>query len=406
MGNDSSSGPLARQTLAAAWQSFADDIASGASIVSAAPFANDPRDLAEGHRYLARLIAFAIQEEFGFADPEFPAFHRGLDPLAPWGAPNVDNIYLTATIDGRSDYRVWADVSTIDGFILNTNEGVFPIFPGFKTTGETSSRDLVIGEDGHFELLLSAERPADWKGNWMRLTPADSKFSVRQYLSDWDRHLPADFHIVKLGNEGLTPAPLTPERCAKALADAVHWAKTLAAYYLKRLANELAASRYNELPVPQKRVPGSEYVHYGVTFFDVAEDEALLIEMPDESAPGHRPYWSFQLYNLWNESTDAFHRTTSINRMQARIDPDGVLRIVIAQRDPGVPNWLDTDGQRRGYLWYRWIWADKVPSPTGRLVKLAELREHLPAFVPQIGEAQRREQRARRRVHLETRYFR
>ena len=34
---------------------------------------------------------------------------------------------------------------------------------------------------------------------------------------------------------------------------------------------------------------------------------------------------------------------------QARHDPDGMLRFVISERDPGVANWLETTGHPRGY---------------------------------------------------------
>lgn len=386
--------------LAAAWAGFAGKIAASTQALAGADFADNPRDLAEGHRYLARLIAYAMQEALCFSDPEFPSFHRSLDDLAPWGAPNIDNVYNMAVIDGRNRYRVWGNVKSIDGFILNLNEGVYPIFPGFKTSLETSSRELQIGDDGAFELILSGERPAGWSGNWMRLNPGDRKFSVRQYLTDWSRHRPAELHIVKLGNEGRAPLPPTPQQIAAQLHEAVEWAQTLASYYLKRLKIELAEREFNVLPPPAKKIPGSEYVHYGIAFFDVADDEALLIEMPVAPAP----YWSFQLYNFWNEFTDPFNRSTSINHRQAQIDADGVFRVVIAQRDPGTANWLDAAGQHRGYLWYRWIWADSAPTPVARLVKLAEVHLLMPSSAPRVDEAQRREQLMRRRQQLEARY--
>lgn len=398
----SASSDHAQPELAAAWQRFAAQVADSPSVFADAAFADNPRDIAEGHRYLARVIAYAIQEAFCFSDPDFPAFHRSLDHLAPWGAPNVDNIYSTAVIDGRNAYRVWGNVASIDGFILNLNEGVFPIFPGFKTSQEISHRELQIGEDGGFELMLSAERPAGWSGNWLRLSAGDRKFSMRQYLSDWQRHAPADLHIVRIGNEGQAPQPLSPQLAAQLLDEAMLWASTLPAYYLKRLKDEQLTRPYNVLAAPQKKVPGSEYTHYGIAFFDVADDEALLIEMPYQPAP----YWGFQLYNFWNEFTDPFHRSTSVNHRQAQIDDDGVFRLVIAQRDPGTANWLDAAGQRRGYLWYRWIWADSVPTPQARLVKLEQLRSLLPASAPVIGAQQRRDELMLRRQQLESRFHR
>lgn len=386
------------QLLDAAWQGFAAQLRSSGAAVAAAPFADNERDLAEGYRYLARLIAYAIQEGFGFDDPAFPFFHRGLDDLAPWGAPNVDNVYLRAAVDGRHVYRVSGNVRDLHGFVINVNEGVFPVFPGFRTSYETSHRELEIAADGGFELILGGERRP---GNWIPLGPRDRGFSIREYFYDWSRHRPAELHIERIGGEGEAPPAPTARSVDDTLRRAVHWAETVATYYLGRLRNEMADAQPNSLPPPLKRVPGSAYAHYGVTFFDLAPDEALYIEMPVVPAP----YWSFQLYNLWNEFTDPFHRSTSINGHQAHIDADGMFRAVIAHRDPGIANWLDTAGQRRGYLWYRWFWADRVPAPKGEVIALADARKRVaePAWITPDA---RKLQLAARRRQLQARFHR
>jgi hypothetical protein len=46
---------------------------------------------------------------------------------------------------------------------------------------------------------------------------------------------------------------------------------------------------------------------------------------------------------------------------------------VVAHRDPGVDNWLDTAGHARGTMCLRWIGADEHPEPTTRVAKLADL---------------------------------
>lgn len=384
--------------LDAAWQRFSEDLRALGPIVPGAPFADNARDLAEGYRYLARLAAFAVQESLGFEDPDFPLFHRGLDDLAPWGAPNVDNVYMRANIDGRNVYRVGGNVRDLHGFIINLNEGIYPVFPGFRTSYETSHRELEIADDGSFELILGGEKRP---GNWIPLSPRDRGFSIREYLYDWSRHRPAELYIERIGGEGKAPPPPTPESIGDALKRATDWVNTLAIYYLGRLRNELAQATVNVLPRPVKRVPGSEYAHYGVTFYDLQPDEALYIEMPHTPAP----YWSFQIYNLWNEFTDPFHRCTSVNGHQARIDDDGMFRAVIAHRDPGIANWLDTAGQQRGYLWYRWFWADAVPSPDARVVKVDEVRKLAPPGA-HIDEATRRAQLVARRRHFQARFHR
>ena len=47
---------------------------------------------------------------------------------------------------------------------------------------------------------------------------------------------------------------------------------------------------------------------------------------------------------------------------------------VIAERDPGLPNWISTAGHRRGRIWFRWFLAEELPErPRSRVVKLSEL---------------------------------
>ena len=51
------------------------------------------------------------------------------------------------------------------------------------------------------------------------------------------------------------------------------------------------------------------------------------------------------------------------------------MRFVIAHRDPGVPNWLDTAGHRRGTVGVRWVGPDVVDVlPSTRVVPLSSLR--------------------------------
>ena len=65
--------------------------------------------------------------------------------------------------------------------------------------------------------------------------------------------------------------------------------------------------------------------------------------------------------------------STHVNHETAVADADGHVRIVVAHRDPGVPNWLDTAGHRRGGLALRWVGAEEIPEPRTRVVALAEL---------------------------------
>jgi hypothetical protein len=81
---------------------------------------------------------------------------------------------------------------------------------------------------------------------------------------------------------------------------------------------------------------------------------------------------------------------------QAALDPDGKLRFVLAHRDPGVANWLDPAGSRKGVVLVRWYFASRAATPTAKLVPFAELDGHLPSGAPRITAEARRAELARR----------
>src|SRR3989442_1128047 len=95
-------------------------------------------------------------------------------------------------------------------------------------------------------------------------------------------------------------------------------------------------------------------------------------------------YWSFDACNFWLESLDYANHQSSLNGHQAMIDSGGMFRAVVADRDPGVPNWLDTVGHRVGSLIYRWNLADSAPYPETRLIKFDAISRHLPADTPRV----------------------
>lgn len=62
---------------------------------------------------------------------------------------------------------------------------------------------------------------------------------------------------------------------------------------------------------------------------------------------------------------------------------------MIAQADPGVPNWLDSSGYGRGMLVGRWYRAETFPVPTIKKVPLRDVRKHLPVDTPKVSTGQR-----------------
>ena len=78
---------------------------------------------------------------------------------------------------------------------------------------------------------------------------------------------------------------------------------------------------------------------------------------------------------MWYISLDYVNHQTSLTADQARIDPDGRMRFVISERDPGVANWLERTGHGRGYVQLRWqrltrdLGPEDGPAGGGRPVR-------------------------------------
>jgi hypothetical protein len=63
-----------------------------------------------------------------------------------------------------------------------------------------------------------------------------------------------------------------------------------------------------------------------------------------------------------------------LNRRQTRLEADGSFRMVLAHRDPGVPNWLDSEGRLFGLVFWRYMLPEGgIETPHARLVPFAEV---------------------------------
>ena len=57
------------------------------------------------------------------------------------------------------------------------------------------------------------------------------------------------------------------------------------------------------------------------------------------------------------------YRRVSINRNQVQYEKDGSFKIVVAHRDPGLPNWIDAAGLRTGMVFWRFLLPEEQTPP-------------------------------------------
>ena len=381
------------------WQRFGSRLAALAARLAAEDFPADPRARAEGHRHLARLTAYALQWFVDFGDPLHPAFLRFDDDVLKWGGPNADNTYLRARVDPRQTYRLWANVRGVRALIVSTPEGDLQM-GARRVFAERNLHELAVDPDGRLEITLSPEpRP----GNWLPLVDGVDHVLIRQYVSDWERDATAPFHIERVGHEGEAPSPPTPAGIAAALDRAAEWIERTVVYWHEYLATRMREMPPNAMGAPRQVPGGAADILYGAGIWQLADDQALVIRC----TPPRARYWSIQLYSpVWFESLDVANRTTSFTGHGAHVDADGEVRFVVAARDPGVPNWLDTEGRPTGLISYRWVWTETTPVPSAVRVPLAEVWDQLPPSHPRVDAAARVAQIRRRRAAITERFRR
>lgn len=373
-----------------AWRDWCRRLESAGTEILGDGFLDSPRDRAEGFRWLTRLLVHATQLELETGDPRHPDFLRYETPHNQWGGPNPDNIYLRATIDPACRYRIWSNVTRVRQAIFSLHEGEMHLGE-FGVYAERSLPDFEIDADGSLEIHLA---PEEQPRNWMPTDPRARLLTIRIFQSDWERDAAPTFHIERVGAEGVPRPPLEPAFVARALDRAATWVERSVPFWNDYTAQGWKRAAPNVANPARSAPGGADNILYGSCFFELAEDEALLLgcETPDAD------YWGFTLHTLGRlESGDFAERQTSLNGHQTHLDSDGAVRIVLAGNDPGAPNWIDTEGRPRGLLVYRFVWARTNPVPSAQVVPLRELREYLPMDHPVVDPDERRRRLARRR---------
>jgi hypothetical protein len=343
-----------------AWREFCAALADAGDVVSRPAAPDTPLDRAEGYRYLTRLLRETLYSTVDNADPDFPRLHQ-LD-LTKIGADNPDNVYLTATVRGDRTYRITGTRGTIFYFSVGSKANRYAKDGTMASTGELSDQDIKVGADGTVEIIVSAREHGT---NWLPMKPDTTSLVIRQTYLDRARESPGQWRIECLDGPA-TPAPLDLEFMTKALrraARAVHGtAATFAGW------TEMFMRRPNELPDfgqdMFQRAGGDPEIYYLHGYWTLRPGEAWVIE----TAPPDCPYWNFQLDNWWMESLDHARRIT-VNKHTATLD-GGRLTIVVAERDPGWGNWIDTAGHTSGTALLRWLGATTHPVPRCRVVAL------------------------------------
>jgi hypothetical protein len=332
-------------------------------------------DVAEGFRNLMHLLQGALVGHFE-DDPLHPRFRRIVTPTRKFMGDNADAIYYDAPVDasrvyrirGRMDGAVYVSITIEAG----AQEGRF----ASNTAGVLNDSQFDVAADGSFELRVGG--PPQPR-NWMALAPGAARITTRHYFeearsaaADPKRHLALEIETVP----GVAP---------EFLADAG------VAAGIRRVANFLRGRTLEQPPMagrpqppfvsivpnqfPQPVKPGD----FAFAAADAAYSMAPYLLGPEQALEirGRWPVCRCANVSLWNrhmQTYDYANRQVSRNRKQTTLEPDGSFRMILAHRDPGLPNWIDTEGRPFGLVFWRFMLPEgPIETPRARVVPFAEL---------------------------------
>ncbi|WP_055403214.1 MULTISPECIES: hypothetical protein [unclassified Mycobacterium] len=339
-------------------------IAEAEKLVADAPFIETEADLLEGLQYLAGCVSACIHLAFDY-DRDHPFLQSGTGPFTKMGLDNPDTLYFGTRVHANHDYVVTGRRGTTTDLSFQLLGGEYTDDNVPASQAAFDDRELEIAADGSFE--------------WRVRPTSNGQLVIREVYGDWSAQR-GTLAISRLDTAGTAPPPLTRETIEKRYATAGKqlvnrvktWLQFPQWFYLDLPVNTMVAPRLT---------PGGLATQYSsVGHYDLRPDQALVITIPVSDAP----YLGFQLGSLWYISLDYINHQTSLNNTQAQADPDGKVRIVVADQNPGVTNWVETLGHRRGFLQFRWQRVSRqlteADGPTVEVVDFDAVPAALPYF--------------------------
>ena len=335
-------------------------------------------DVVDGQRFLLHLLWGGL-DQYAERDAERPAFTRIVTPARKFLGDNPDAVYFSAPVRADRAYRIRGKIAgavytsfTVEG---GNADGSYPT----RVVSALSDKQMKIAPDGSYEIVVSSGKQP---GNWLRLEPDAGTVTTRHYFENEtpaaaDPAIFVPLSIEPLADPGPPPRPddAWVAQRARWVANFVRGATLGMPVPDPKKLPPFVSMVPNTLGKPTKWDPkfggfGAVDNAYSMGPFLLEPDQALVIE-------GRMPECRFANVMLWNRYLQTFEypwRRISRNRKQMRLGPDGAYRIVVAHRDPGVPDWLDTSGRRSGTIYWRFLLPDgDPPTPTTRVVPVAEL---------------------------------
>ena len=376
-----------------AWDDYCETLKAAGRMIE--EFGEQPSDLdrAEWYRFLTRLMRSGAERLIENGEPTRPRLRD-----MPWRQSiNVqcpDHDHLMCQFDKARDYRITGTRGTLPYFVMAVltapaapdlaardwapegQAGLASFDPSnLKTSAFLASQQIHVAEDGTFEVILSQNDPGPGR-NWLKLSPDSNCILIRLVWHERGKEIAPEMKIERM--DGAEPQPITPALMAGNLA----WAAQNVLGYAELVRNWWQggqgnfAARPNRLDYSRAQYLSNGGVpdrHFAFGSWKKRLDEALVLEF----TPPECEYWNFQLCNMWQENLDTFEDGNGfVTKFKVHREPDGRVRVVIAESDPGIGgNWVNSFGHDKGIWGLRLIRTEATAPVKLWRIPLAALRE-------------------------------
>lgn len=321
------------------------------------------RDQAEARRLLLHVLMHAIQTWFE-ADPARPFFVSFIDRHKKMLGDNPDARYHQAVISADYSYRIFGNLADATYTSFTVETGVGGAGTGLGAT--LNDTQFEADADGNYEIIASVDKV---DGNWLQLAPGAESITTRHY---YERKLSINndpLHHIPIAIENRSEIGVRPALSDGDVAAGIRRVSSFVKRNVVSLDNSNSPDWVSRIPnqfiAPRKDDSNKAISYaakdnvYAMAPFLLRQDQALLIR-------GRWPrcrFASVLLHNQLLQSFDYETRTISLNRKQTTLEEDGSFTIVVAHRDPGMPNWLDTEGRMFGIMFWRFQLPEESIEP-------------------------------------------
>ncbi len=327
-------------------------------------------DIAEGIRWITHILRNGF-DYYLENDPELPHFTPMITPTKKYQGDGPDHPVYYAPLDGKRSYRISGQLTGEVYLSFTCYHLQKPGGWADKVVAHITSEDMIIDEDGRYEVILSPPGGAEG-ANRLELTEDAHCVMSRHYYQNAraacsDPDLQQILRIEPI--DEVTPMlPYGDDLMAAKLQMVDNFIRSVSVEQRPQTPETMPAwfsLQANQLPQAQIWTAGdgggfgAVDIAYTACPFYLEPGQALIMEgiMPECL------YSSVALWNRFLQTLDHRYRQIALNKTQMERDNDGHFRIVIAAENPGVANWLDTEGRSSGIIYWRFMFPKEEIAP-------------------------------------------